>query len=98
MKIYISGPITGTDDYYERFADKEKEMRKIFPKSDIINPVRSCAEAGLRDGEHSWKEFMNHCVYVLRGCSHIVMIPGWENSRGACVEYYLAKELELSFI
>ena len=26
MKIYISGAITGTDDYMERFAKAEKEL------------------------------------------------------------------------
>lgn len=28
MKIYISGAITGTTDYMERFANAEKELTK----------------------------------------------------------------------
>ena len=37
-RIYISGPITGTDDFYERFM-KAEEMLSSEGLS-IVNPVK----------------------------------------------------------
>ncbi len=37
MKLYISGPITGTDDYMERFAAAQKELEE--EGWTVINPA-----------------------------------------------------------
>ena len=41
MKIYLSGPITGTKDYMKRFA--EAEQRLTERGHSVINPARVCA-------------------------------------------------------
>ena len=38
MKIYISGPVTGTNDYIERFAKTEKHLSSSFGS----RPTRAC--------------------------------------------------------
>ena len=39
-RIYISGPITGTTDYKQRFEETEKKLKETFPDADIVNPVK----------------------------------------------------------
>ena len=38
MKIYISGAITGTDDYMKRFAKAEKELTE--KGYSVVNPAK----------------------------------------------------------
>ena len=42
MKIYISGAITGTDDYMERFVKAEKELTENGYSA--INPAKVNAQ------------------------------------------------------
>ena len=37
MRVYISGPITGTDDYMERFERKQRELEDLGYK--VVNPA-----------------------------------------------------------
>ena len=42
MRIYISGAITGTDDYMARFERAERKLRERG-ETEIINPAKVCA-------------------------------------------------------
>lgn len=84
MKIYISGKITGTEDYIERFAKAEKELTK--QGYEVINPARisTCLPAL----EH--EEYMRIDFALLEVCEVIYMLKGWADSRGAREEYIQA--------
>ena len=42
MKVYISGPITGHDDYMERFEEAEQEIRNKFGDNiEVVNKGKS---------------------------------------------------------
>ena len=58
-RLYLSGKITGTDDYMLRFAAAEKRFERDY---EIINPaktsatlpeLRHCCEVGKHQREHS---------------------------------------------
>lgn len=97
MKIYLSGPITGIESYKQNFDHALRETKQIFPNAEVMSPPVFCEEAGL-DRWSTWEEFMDECIKVLKDCTHIVMLPGWKESRGACVEYYLAQAYGLGMI
>lgn len=82
MKIYISGAITGTDDYMDRFADAEEKLKK--EGHSVINPA---AVNSMMPADTTYEEYMKMSLTMLGMCGAIYMLKGWENSRGANREY-----------
>ena len=90
MKIYISGAITGTDDYMERFAKTEKELTE--QGYSVINPAKVNAQL---PEDTSYEEYMKMCFCMLDMADAIFMISNWKTSCGASQEYgyALAKDM-----
>ena len=82
MKIYISGAITRTDDYMERFAKAEKELTE--QGYSVVNPAKVNAQL---PEDTSYEEYMKMCFCMLDMCDNICMLKGWEKSCGANREY-----------
>ncbi|QGJ93798.1 nucleotide pyrophosphohydrolase [Mycobacterium phage Hannaconda] len=61
----------------------------------VINPAELDTEAG-DVGELEWHEYLRRDIKVLADCTHIAMLPGWENSKGARLEHHIAQELGLT--
>ena len=90
MKIYISGAITGTDDYMERFAKAEKELTE--QGYSVVNPARVNAQL---PEDTSYEEYMKMSFCMIDMCDSIYMLQGWSESCGANREYgyALAKDM-----
>ena len=90
MKIYISGAITGTDDYMERFAKAEKEL--IEKGYSVVNPAKVNAQLSE---DITYEEYMKMCFCMLDMADAIFMISNWKTSCGASQEYgyALAKDM-----
>lgn len=89
MKIYISGPVSGTYDAAERFARAEKRIKGMYRFSgwDIVNP--NYIISLIAEEDWTWGKFMDVSLVLLRGCDAIYMLRGWENSTGAkCEKLY----------
>lgn len=82
MKIYISGAITGTDDYMDRFADAEEKLKK--EGHSVINPA---AVNSMMPADTTYEEYMKMSLTMLDMCGAIYMLKGWEKSCGANREY-----------
>ena len=82
MKIYISGAITGTDDYMERFAKAEKELTE--QGYSVVNPAKVNAQL---PEDTSYEEYMNMSFCMLDMCDGIYMLKDFEKSCGANREY-----------
>ena len=90
MKIYISGPITGTIDATERFERVEKEL--IREGHTVINPQRIGTELP-EDAEH-WK-FMELSLVLMEFCDGVLFLRGWEQSKGCREEMERAQEAKM---
>ena len=90
MKVFISGPMTGIDDFNrEAFNDA---ARKITKKGHVaLNP------AVLPDGLLH-REYMKICYAMLKVSNAIYQLPGWEDSVGAKMEYDFAIIMDLKII
>ena len=89
MKIYISGAITGTTDYMERFAMAEKELTD--KGYSVVNPAK--VNAQLPENT-SYEEYMKMSFCMLDMCDGIYMLKGWKKSWGANREYGYAMAKE----
>ena len=82
FKIYISGPITGTTDYMERF----KEAEELLSKCKFI-PVNPAKVNSMLPEETSYEEYMKMSEVMLDMCDNIFMLKGWRDSKGANWEH-----------
>ena len=85
MKIYIAGPITGTDDYMLRFAAAEERLQQEGHVA--LNPAKVSAE--LPEGT-SYEEYMKLAICLLDMCEGIFMLKNWNASKGATEEFMYA--------
>ena len=81
MRVYISGPITGHDDYKKRFAEAEKQLAAAG--YDVTNPVRATEHFN----DLTYEQLMQIDIVLLDFCDAIYMLPGWQQSKGANREY-----------
>lgn len=81
-KVFISGKITGDSDYKEKFAKAEKELSAQGYL--VMNP-------GVFPEGFSWFEYMTITLSMLEVCNAIYMLDGWQDSRGANLEYLQAQ-------
>ena len=89
MKVYISGPITGVDDYIENFHSVSK---KIAEAGHI--PVDPCTLEHAHD--KSYEAYMKEDIKALLDCDCIYMLSGWKGSPGARMERAIAKTCKIT--
>ena len=77
MRIYISGPMTGVDNYEDNFERAEKYL--IALGYEVINPSK--VDASLP--QMNYFEYLDIDLYLLSKCQAIYMLNGWNNSNGA---------------
>lgn len=88
-RVYISGAITGVDDYENKFEQAEKHL--VSNGFSVINPAKfnKCL-TGL-----SYEEYMLIDMTLIDMCGTMYMLEGWERSCGSNREYgyALAKDM-----
>ncbi|MBQ8133370.1 MAG: DUF4406 domain-containing protein [Lachnospiraceae bacterium] len=85
--VYISGPVTGTTDYKERFEKAALDAKALIGK-EVINPIT--VTSAIPDGS-PWLDYMKLAIPALLLCDAIYMMKGWEHSKGARIEHGLAE-------
>ena len=98
MKIYLSGKITGLD---KEVYTRQFERAETFYKTsgfDVINPVKIGEEILKQNPSAKWEDFMQKDLEALRTCTHIVLLEGWEESKGAKMEKAEAEKMGLEIM
>ncbi len=89
-KIYIAGKVTGElqSECTLKFAELKQKIEDLG--FEVINPLEV-----VGDWKTPWNKAMRMCISKLTECDAIVLIPDWVTSKGARVEYDIAKQLEI---
>ena len=82
MRAYISGKITGNSNYYMEFEEGKKHVNELG--YEAINPAKL---ENIMPADATHDDYMSVCLPLLSLADAIYMIPGWETSKGACIEY-----------
>lgn len=87
MLVYISGKITGKENYKDDFLKAEQWL--MLNDYKVLNPSR------LIDIFPSleYKQLMAIDYKLIDLCDAIFMLDGWQKSKGACAELSYAKSL-----
>ncbi len=93
-KIYISGRVTGLEPevYEKQFSTVKAELEKAG--HEVINPLTDI----LHEDTTNWGLTIMECLPHVAQCDCIAMLPGWERSNGAQIEYHFARGLNLQVL
>lgn len=85
-KIYIAGRVTGVkpEVYEKQFATVKTELEKAG--HEVINPLVDIPH----EDKDNWGLTVMECLPYVAQCDCIAMLPGWERSHGAQMEYHFA--------
>ena len=84
-RVYISGKITGTTDFMDRFAKAEEKLKA--EGYAVLNPAHANS---YMPEDTTWDEYMKVSLTLLQMADAIYMLDGWEDSKGARQEYNMA--------
>lgn len=90
--LYLAGPMTGLPDLnHPQFHSAAAQLRRlgwhVQNPAESTNPVR-----------YTWEGWMRLALAKLVRCDTIALLPGWEESRGACLELDVARALEMQVL
>lgn len=98
-KLYVSGPMSGHPDHnFPAFHEAARQERSYG--YDVVSPAELDLEeqGGIPDpvevGGKEYIEYLSRDVLHVVGVDAIIALPGWQKSRGAKFEAYIAAGLE----
>lgn len=91
MKIYISGKISGIElnEARSKFAAAEKDL--ISAGYEAVNPMK----ISEYHPDKKWHEYMIEDIKALFECDGLLLLPCWNESKGARIEKAIADEIGL---
>lgn len=90
MTLYVSGPITGTTDFEARFAQAAAQL--VAAGYRVVNPVPEAPP------DWTWAQHLRRDLVLMLGCDGVAALAGWERSRGALLEHYVAVSVRMPYL
>lgn len=96
MKLYLSGPMSGHPRYNRQSF---KDAAELFRARgfEVVNPVELPEPVVPPDATEAitWSGYLVRDLIVLHEekPDFIILLPGWRESKGACLEVHYAKEV-----
>lgn len=89
MSLYISGAITNADpakqaENIKRFHQAAAQLRARGYK--VVNPCENSLPA-----DAPWEQHMRADIKLLMDCAGVAMLPGMSTSKGALIEWQVAR-------
>ena len=98
MTAYVAGPMTGIEKFnYPAFHQAVRALRHVgvpaFSAADdeFGEPMDPPTVIDAKPHGH----YLRHALRLLLDCDEVVLLPGWEDSRGASIEVKVAQALDM---
>jgi nucleoside 2-deoxyribosyltransferase len=90
LKIYIAGPMSGYPDFnHAAFHKQASELHSLGV--NVLNP----AEIDGGSTDKPWEYYMRKAIALLVQADGVVVLDGWENSKGVKLELAIASALRM---
>ena len=76
-KIYLAGPVTGVPNYVKKFSEAKNRLKQMGHL--VMSPE-------VLPEEFDYEDYMYITMAMLSTCDTIVLLPGWEKSKGTLRE------------
>ena len=99
--IYCSGPMTGykkaNNPAFDRAAKRlrKKGFKVLSPPEEDLKKFKKIPENPTPE---FWQKVLRRDLKDMLRCDSIHLLKGWEKSKGATLEYMLAKELGMKVV
>lgn len=91
-RVYIAGPMSGHEDFnYPAFNQAAATLRGFG--YFVENPAENNLPANSE-----WADYMKKAIPQMLTCDMVILLKGWPRSKGANIEFNLAKDLGLEVI
>lgn len=87
-RVYIAHPYGGKEENKQKV---EEIIRKLVKDNPDMMPVSPIHALGFLYNETEYIAGMNLCLKLLQSCDKLVLCPGWQGSKGCCMEYAFAQ-------
>ncbi|EPZ53127.1 MULTISPECIES: DUF4406 domain-containing protein [Alicyclobacillus] len=84
--IYLSGPMTGHPDFNRPAFNNAAYCLRITGYQ-VTNPAEQHIPGA------SWADYLRHDLALMLQADCVVTLTGWQQSKGASLEVYVAKQL-----
>ncbi len=93
-KIYVAGPVSKVrpEVYEKQFSTVKAELEKAG--HEVINPIVDIPH----EDTNNWGLTIMECLPYVAQCDCIALLPGWQKSNGAQIEYHYAVGLGLQVL
>ena len=89
-RIYLAGPMSGIDAFnYPLFFAESDRLHKLG--YSVENPAANPEQA-------DWASYLRVALTQMLTCEGVALLPGWERSRGACLEVHVAEALGMPVV
>lgn len=97
MTTYIAGPMTGLPDFnYPAFQAAAEQLRAAGVDVKSPTEVSNDQAPDNYTAEKPYGYYLRRSLRMLLDCDEMVLLPGWEYSRGATLEREIAEMLGMT--
>lgn len=95
MRVYLSGPMGGLPDHnFPAFARAAARLRDM--NYEVVSPHEIKHKDNGVPGSIAWGDYLRQDLIEMLTCDGIIIMPGWERSRGATLELHVATQVGMS--